>query len=153
KEHPSMITKETLEMYTKDIDRDIAKLDADYKDYEKKIENYNTQMKSDNLFKEFENSRVLVKNIEKNEKSVINEYQKIIEELELKRKQMTDETKKEEPKILQIEQLEEKLAPINEEMKIIKEALKQTNPNYNKTQERIKQTNQTKIPELITIPS
>ncbi len=35
KEHPPMITKEALEMYTKDIDRDIAKLDADYKDYKK----------------------------------------------------------------------------------------------------------------------
>ncbi|MDV3178248.1 MAG: hypothetical protein Q8851_00100 [Sweet potato little leaf phytoplasma] len=35
-EHPKMITKEDLEMYSKDINRDLDKLDADYKDYEKK---------------------------------------------------------------------------------------------------------------------
>ncbi|MBS2126468.1 hypothetical protein J8J04_02065 ['Fragaria x ananassa' phyllody phytoplasma] len=33
------------------------------------------------------------------------------------------------------------------------EKLKQSNPNYTKSQEEIKQKNKTKIPELITIPS
>ncbi|MEC4558601.1 MAG: hypothetical protein U9532_00155 ['Conium maculatum' witches'-broom phytoplasma] len=70
-----------------------------------------------------------------------------------KKTEQRSEAEKEQTKILQIEQLEEKLAPIDEEMKIIKEELKQTNPNYTKTQEEIKQKNKTKIPELITIPS
>ncbi|WP_339332333.1 DNA double-strand break repair protein Rad50, partial [Rhus yellows phytoplasma] len=37
KEHPPMITKEALEMYTQDINRELGKLDADYKDYETKL--------------------------------------------------------------------------------------------------------------------
>ncbi|XXP77177.1 MAG: DNA double-strand break repair protein Rad50 [Lettuce witches'-broom phytoplasma] len=149
KEHPPMITKETLEMYTKDIDRDLAKLDADYKDQEKKLEVYNARIEENNLTKEFGNSRELVKNIVQKEESVINEYEKITIELKNKRDILNNKTKKEE----QIEQLETKLAPIDEEMKIIKEELKQTNPNYTKTQEEIKQKNKTTIPELITIPS
>ncbi|WP_304516170.1 hypothetical protein [Candidatus Phytoplasma australasiaticum] len=52
KEHPIMITKEALEMYTQDIDRDLAKLDAYYKDYEKKIADYKLRQKEDNLKKE-----------------------------------------------------------------------------------------------------
>ncbi|MEC4558642.1 MAG: DNA double-strand break repair protein Rad50 ['Conium maculatum' witches'-broom phytoplasma] len=63
KESRPMITKETLEMYTKDIDRDLDKLDADYKDQEKKLEVYNARIEEDNLTKEFGNSRELVKNI------------------------------------------------------------------------------------------
>ncbi|MEC4559199.1 MAG: DNA double-strand break repair protein Rad50 ['Conium maculatum' witches'-broom phytoplasma] len=149
KERQPMITKETLEMYTKDIDRGLAKLDANYKDQEKKLEVYNARIEEDNLTKEFGNSRELVKNIVQKEESVINEYEKITIELKNKRDILNNKTKKEE----QIEQLETKLAPIDEEMKIIKEELKQTNPNYTKTQEEIKQKNKTTIPELITIPS
>ncbi|MBS2126619.1 YkyA family protein ['Fragaria x ananassa' phyllody phytoplasma] len=153
KEHPLMISKETLEMYTNDIDRDLAKLDADYKDYEKKIEEYNNRIKQENLQQASEQNEVLNKNFKKEFKSWINEYTKIIEELESKRQQITDEIKIEQPKITQIEQLEIKLEPIDEEIKLLKEELKQTNPNYTKTQEEIKQKNKTKIPELIIIPS
>ncbi|MEC4559003.1 MAG: DNA double-strand break repair protein Rad50 ['Conium maculatum' witches'-broom phytoplasma] len=149
KESRPMITKEALEMYTKDIERDIAKLDADYKDQEKKLEVYNARIEEDNLTKEFGNSRELVKNIVQKEESVINEYKQITKEIKNKRERLNKETKKEE----QIEQLETKLEPINEEIKLIKEELKQTNPNYTKTQEEIKQKNKTTIPELITIPS
>jgi hypothetical protein len=35
KERPLIITKKTLDSYTQEIDRDLAKLDADKKDYEK----------------------------------------------------------------------------------------------------------------------
>ncbi len=83
------------------------------------------------------------------DRSHIDEYKKITIELKNKRDILNNKTKKEE----QIEQLETKLAPIDEEIKLLKEELKQTNPNYTKTQEEIKQTNETKIPELITIPS
>ncbi|MEC4558625.1 MAG: DNA double-strand break repair protein Rad50 ['Conium maculatum' witches'-broom phytoplasma] len=116
KESRPMITKEALEMYTKNIDGDLAKLDADCKDYEKKIENYNTQMEQDNLIKEFDNSRVLVRHIRQKDESVINEYKQITKEIKNKRGRFIKETKKEE----QIEQLEEKLAPIDEEIKEIK---------------------------------
>ncbi|WP_308495564.1 hypothetical protein [New Jersey aster yellows phytoplasma] len=102
KESLPMITKEALEMYTKDIDRDLAKIDADHKDYQKKLEEYNNRMKQENI---------------------------------------------------QQEQLEIKLEPIDEEINTIKEELKLQNPNYTRTQKRIKQTNQNKIPELISIPA
>ncbi|XXP77332.1 MAG: DNA double-strand break repair protein Rad50 [Lettuce witches'-broom phytoplasma] len=149
KESRPMITKEALEMYTKDIDRDIAKLDADYKDYEKKLEKYNEDIKVKNLKLEEENEEIQEERRKERKRSVINEYEKITIELKNKRDILNNKTKKEE----QIEQLETKLAPIDEEMKIIKEELKQTNPNYTKTQEEIKQKNKTTIPELITIPS
>ncbi|ABC65351.1 conserved hypothetical protein [Aster yellows witches'-broom phytoplasma AYWB] len=152
KESLPMITKEALEMYTKDIDRDLAKLDADYKDQEKKLEEYNARNSEDNLTQEHRKSENIIENINKDRNSVINEYEKITEELELKRQQITDEIKNEQPKIIQQEQLEIKLEPINEEINTIKEELKLQNPNYAKVQKRIKQTNQNKIPELISIP-
>ncbi|WYY26356.1 hypothetical protein AshY1_02230 [Candidatus Phytoplasma fraxini] len=148
-----MITKEALEMYTKDIDRDLAKLDADQKDYQKKLEEYNNRMKQENIQQELNKNEELNKNIKNEFQSWINEYIKITEELELKRGQITDEIKNEQPKIIQQEQLEIKLEPIDEEIKTIKEELKLQNPNYNRAQKRIEQTNQNKIPELISIPA
>ncbi|GAK74060.1 uncharacterized conserved protein, partial ['Chrysanthemum coronarium' phytoplasma] len=52
KESLPMITKEALEMYTKDIDRDLAKLDADQKDYQKKLEEYKDKLQDKKILKE-----------------------------------------------------------------------------------------------------
>ncbi|MBP5836229.1 DNA double-strand break repair protein Rad50 [Candidatus Phytoplasma meliae] len=149
KEHPPMITKETLEMYTKDIDRDLAKLDADYKDQEKKIEEYNKRIEIHKLREEEQTDKNQLKEFKQQDESHIAEYVNIVQRLTNKRDILNNKTQKDE----KIEQLEIKLEPIDEEIKLLKEELKQTNPNYNKTQERIKQTNKTKIPELIPIPS
>ncbi|AGL90379.1 hypothetical protein SLY_0459 [Strawberry lethal yellows phytoplasma (CPA) str. NZSb11] len=93
KEHPPMITKEALEMYTRDIDRDLAKLDADYKDYEKKLGDYKLRLNQDNLNKELGQSREIVSGIEQKEQSVINEYKKIIGELEKQHNKVSDADK------------------------------------------------------------
>ncbi|WAN63472.1 hypothetical protein RS022_06290 [Candidatus Phytoplasma rubi] len=117
KESSPMITKETLEMYFKDIDRDLAKLDTDYKDYKKKKEEYNNKFKSDEAFHEFEESSELVRKIKRKEESVINEYEKIVFEINEKRKQIAY--------ILELEknhnELEEELYDKNEEINVKKE--------------------------------
>ncbi|MEK0310495.1 hypothetical protein OC714_01255 [Candidatus Phytoplasma australasiaticum] len=64
-EHPKMITKEDLEMYSKDINRDLAKLDADYKDYEKKKDDHKLRLNQDNLKNEWKNSEKLNESIKK----------------------------------------------------------------------------------------
>ncbi|WEK82122.1 MAG: hypothetical protein PR2021_0480 [Candidatus Phytoplasma pruni] len=157
KESLPMITKEALEMYTKDIDRELAKLEADYTDQEKKLEEYNTRNNKENitqkLLQQTKNIKLENNSMKQEIQTVIDEYTKITEELELKRQQITDGIQNEQPKIIQQEQLEIKLEPINEEINTIKEELKLQNPNYAKVQKRIKQTNQNKIPELISIPA
>ncbi|XXP77235.1 MAG: DNA double-strand break repair protein Rad50 [Lettuce witches'-broom phytoplasma] len=85
KEHPPMITKETLEMYTKDIDRNIAKLDADYKDYEKKLEKYNEQKDQKTITKQIEESNDLKESIKTKRRTRIDEYKQITIELKNKR--------------------------------------------------------------------
>ncbi|WP_320409444.1 hypothetical protein [Maize bushy stunt phytoplasma] len=110
-------------------------------------------MNEENIKQELHKNDELNKKIETKFQSWIDEYTEIIKELALKRDQITNEIKNEQSKILQQEQLEIKLEPIDEEMKIIKEELKQLNPNYTRAQKRIKQTNENKIPELISIPA
>ncbi|WP_341266674.1 DNA double-strand break repair protein Rad50 [Candidatus Phytoplasma fraxini] len=153
KESLPMITKEALEMYTKDIDRDLAKIDADQKDYQKKLEDYNKRIENNNLRNEMQIDKNQLTEFKKQDRSIIDEYTHIIKELETKRKEISNEAKNEQPKILQQEQLEIKLEPIDEEINTIKEELKLQNPNYTRAQKRIKQTNQKKIPELIPIPA
>ncbi|PEH36368.1 hypothetical protein [New Jersey aster yellows phytoplasma] len=77
--------------------------------------------------------------------TVIDEYTKITEELELKRQQITDEIKNEQPKNITTRTTRNKTrTDIDEEIKTIKEELKQINPNYTRAQKKIKQTNKTK---------
>ncbi|WP_192833065.1 hypothetical protein [Candidatus Phytoplasma phoenicium] len=61
KESAPMFTKETLDSYLNDIDRDLAKLNADYKDYKNKIEKYQDKLNSDEIFKEYAQSRETVR--------------------------------------------------------------------------------------------
>ncbi|MDO8030385.1 DNA double-strand break repair protein Rad50, partial ['Planchonia careya' phytoplasma] len=131
KEHLLMITKEALEMYTKDIDRDLEKLDANYKDYEKKIADYKLRQDKNNLTNEFGESRTIVKEIEQKEKSVINEYETIINELKDKQKQVLGTGNYMKKKA----ELEEKLENKRDNVNIFKEQLKQKNLNYARIQQ------------------
>ncbi|ABC65322.1 hypothetical protein AYWB_205 [Aster yellows witches'-broom phytoplasma AYWB] len=69
--------------------------------------------------------------------TVIDEYTKITEELELKRQQITDEIKNEQPKNITTRTTRNKTrTDIDEEIKTIKEELKQINPNYTRAQKK-----------------
>ncbi|QTX02723.1 DNA double-strand break repair Rad50 ATPase [Candidatus Phytoplasma luffae] len=148
-EHPKMITEEALKMYNQDIDRDLAKLDADYKDYKKKKADYKTRQSQDNLKKEVDESSELDKNIKERRRNIIDEYEIIINEL-IKKQEKASGTRKlyrEETK------LEENLETKEENLKILKEQLKQKNPSYARAQQRLQARRVGKIPEMVMIPN
>ncbi|MDV3168215.1 MAG: DNA double-strand break repair protein Rad50 [Candidatus Phytoplasma stylosanthis] len=149
KEHPIMITKEALEMYTQDIDRDLAKLEANYKDYEKKIADYKLRQKEDNLEKEVDESQKFVEKIKERRRNVVDEYATIIDELKDKQKEVSDTDKLYEEKAKLEEILENKRDNVN----IIKEQLKQKNPNYARVQQHLQAKRVGKIPEMVKIPN
>ncbi|AGL90037.1 DNA double-strand break repair Rad50 ATPase [Candidatus Phytoplasma australiense] len=149
KEHPPMITKEALEMYTKDIDRDLAKLDADYKDYEKKLGDYKLRQNKNNLNEELAQSRKTVTKIAREEQSVINEYKTIIKELQEKQKEVSKIT----PLFNKQNELEYVLSNKEVELNTAKEELKQKNPSYARAQQRLKARRVGKIPEMVMIPN
>ncbi|WP_238055149.1 DNA double-strand break repair protein Rad50 [Candidatus Phytoplasma ziziphi] len=157
KEHPLMITKETLEMYTKDIDRDLARLNADYKDCEKKKEEYNKINNEASCKEQIKNwqhqndkqSSV----IEQEWKDWIKEYVKINEELVDKLKEVSGTRGLYNDK----DNLEQQLEDKNVEIETAKAVLKEKNPSYARAQARFeekqKAKRQTKIPELVIIPN
>ncbi|MDV3198500.1 MAG: DNA double-strand break repair protein Rad50, partial [Vigna little leaf phytoplasma] len=151
KEHPPMINKDALEMYTKDIDRDLAKLDADYKDYEHKKEGYKQRQEQENLKREFHDAQEAEKTREfevgRHERSFLNEYRNIIEELTIKEKEIKGIDKLENDQYKLEEDLENKKDEINEK----KEELKQKNPSYARAQERLKAKRIGKLPEMVVI--
>ncbi|AGL90146.1 DNA double-strand break repair rad50 ATPase [Strawberry lethal yellows phytoplasma (CPA) str. NZSb11] len=149
KEHPPMITEEALEMYTKDIDRDLAKLDADYKDYEKKLADYKLRQNEENLQKELDKSQELNKNIKERRRNVVDEYATIIEELKKKHKEVSDTEKLYEDKA----ELESILETTREDVNDLKEQLKQKNPSYARAQQRLQARRVGKIPEIVMIPN
>ncbi|MDV3198512.1 MAG: DNA double-strand break repair protein Rad50, partial [Vigna little leaf phytoplasma] len=129
KEHPPMINKDALEMYTKDIDRDLAKLDADYKDYERKKEGYKQRQEQNNLQRELHDAKKAERTrrveIKEHERSFLDEYDKIIKELIQKEKEIKGIDKLENDQYKLEEDLENKKDEINEK----KEELKQKNPS------------------------
>ncbi|MDV3139397.1 MAG: hypothetical protein Q8742_01495 [Candidatus Phytoplasma australasiaticum] len=60
-----MMSQETYDFICTRIDRNLAKLDADYKDYEKKIDDYKLRLNQDNLKNEWKNSEKLNESIKK----------------------------------------------------------------------------------------
>ncbi|XKW58872.1 DNA double-strand break repair protein Rad50 [Candidatus Phytoplasma australasiaticum] len=147
KEHPIMITKEALEMYTQDIDRDLEKLDADYKDYEKKEADYKLRQKEDNLETELDESQKLVEKIKERRRNVVDEYAAIIDELKDKQKEVSKTKGLYEKEA----QLESELEIKREDVNIKKEELKQKNPNYARAQQHLQANRVGKIPEIISL--
>ncbi|MDV3196373.1 MAG: DNA double-strand break repair protein Rad50, partial [Candidatus Phytoplasma stylosanthis] len=149
KEHPPLITKEALEMYTKDIDRDLDKLEADYKDYEKKKTDYKLRLNQDNLKNECKNSEKLNTNIQNEFRTWIDEYEAITNDLTRKQEEVLDTYELYKNKAI----LENKLENNEENVNILKEQLKQKNPNYARAQQRLQAKRVGKIPEMIIIPN
>ncbi|WP_373402600.1 DNA double-strand break repair protein Rad50 [Candidatus Phytoplasma solani] len=139
---PKMMSKETYDSICARIDRDKDKLDADYKDYQKKIEEYKNNQKSINLNNEIEAEKDQLSEFEirdgqrkTRKRIVIDEYQKITNELEENRNKASDTWK------LCVKQsdLEQKLEHLNVEIENTKEELKNKSPNYNRAQQRLKE--------------
>ncbi|WP_373375614.1 DNA double-strand break repair protein Rad50 [Candidatus Phytoplasma solani] len=128
---PKMMSKETYDSICARIKRDKDKLDADYKDYERKKEEYRNR----DLIKEFKTQTNQLVEFEKQDQSVIAEYKKIIDELDEKRKEVSVTGKL----CLKKSELEEKLKDLNVEIENTKEELKNKSPNYNRAQQRLKE--------------
>ncbi|MCQ9618810.1 MAG: DNA double strand-break repair protein Rad50 [Candidatus Phytoplasma pruni] len=132
---PKMMSKETYDIIRKRIEKDLDEANADYKDAEKKLVDYKHKLYSDRNIKEFGESKTVVLQILQKEASVINEYAKIIDELDENRKAVSQTQKLATNR----NQLQEKLENKNVEIDARKEELKQKSPNYTKVQERVKQ--------------
>ncbi|WEX20434.1 MAG: DNA double-strand break repair Rad50 ATPase [Candidatus Phytoplasma citri] len=127
-----MMFQETYDSICTRIDRDLTKLEADEKDYQQKITDYKKRQTEDNLTQELGQSISIVQEIERKEKSVINEYATIIRELTHKRNIASDNIKLYKDK----NNLENELETKEENLNIIKEQLKQKNPSYARAQQR-----------------
>ncbi|MFG6084339.1 MAG: hypothetical protein AB3F67_0090 [Candidatus Phytoplasma solani] len=130
-----MIFPILLPLFFSCIDRDLAKLDADYKDYEKKKEEYKINQKDFNLNEEIQEEKNQLAKFKGQDFSVINEYKNIIEELVHKQEEVSVTGKL----CLKKSQLEEKLEHLNVEIENTKEELKNKSPNYNHAQQRLKE--------------
>ncbi|MDV3168202.1 MAG: DNA double-strand break repair protein Rad50 [Candidatus Phytoplasma stylosanthis] len=127
-----MMSQETYDSICTRIDRDLAKLDADYKDYEKKKTDYKLRLNQENLNNECKKSEKLNKDIKKEFATWIGEYSTIIEELTQKQEEVLDTGKLYEDKA----DLESKLETKRENANVLKEQLKQKNPSYARAQQR-----------------
>ncbi|MDV3155251.1 MAG: DNA double-strand break repair protein Rad50 [Sweet potato little leaf phytoplasma] len=127
-----MMSQETYDSICTRIDRDLAKLEADEKDYQQKIADYKIRQNKDNLKQELGQSLSIVQEIERKEKSVINEYVNIIKELTQKQEEVSDTNKLFRNK----NELEYNLSNKEVELNTAKEELKQKNPNYARAQQR-----------------
>ncbi|MDV3193447.1 MAG: DNA double-strand break repair protein Rad50, partial [Sweet potato little leaf phytoplasma] len=127
-----MMSQETYDSICTRIDRDLAKLDADYKDYEKKKTDYKLRLNQENLNNECKKSEKLNKDIKKEFATWIGEYATIIEELTQKQEEVLDTGKLYEDKA----DLESKLKTKRENANVLKEQLKQKNPSYARAQQR-----------------
>ncbi|WP_227807248.1 DNA double-strand break repair protein Rad50 [Mulberry dwarf phytoplasma] len=155
KEHPPMITKEALEMYTRDIDRDLDKLDADYKDHEKKLEEYQKSNNEATIKAELKDWKDQNKEhsgkIKQKWKDWIDEYEKINEELTKKLNKVSGENA--QKLILKENELRELHENKVIEIENTQEELKQKNPSYARAQQRIQARRVGKIPEMVMIPN
>ncbi|MDV3204637.1 MAG: DNA double-strand break repair protein Rad50 [Sweet potato little leaf phytoplasma] len=127
-----MMSKETYDSICTRIDRDLTKLEANEKDYQQKIADYKIRQNKNNLQKEVDESTVLDKNIKERRRNIIDEYVTIVDELKDKQEKVSDTGKLYEDKA----DLESKLETKRENANVLKEQLKQKNPNYARAQQR-----------------
>ncbi|MDV3148691.1 MAG: DNA double-strand break repair protein Rad50 [Pigeon pea little leaf phytoplasma] len=127
-----MMSQETYDSICTRIDRDLAKLDADYKDYEKKKADYKLRLNQENLNNECKKSEKLNKDIKKEFATWIGEYSTIIDELKNKQKEVLDTSDLFRNK----NELEYNLSNKEVELNTAKEELKQKNPSYARAQQR-----------------
>nr|WP_017192299.1 hypothetical protein [Milkweed yellows phytoplasma] len=132
---PKMMDQQTYETITKRIEKDLDEAKADYKDAEQKYGDYKCKLQSDKSIEEYGESRQVVTKIVQKENSVIMEYEKIVDELDKKRKEASDILTLADEHI----KLAKKIETKNEEINAREEELKQKSPKYAKVQERIKQ--------------
>ncbi|QYC30737.1 DNA double-strand break repair protein Rad50 [Paulownia witches'-broom phytoplasma] len=131
---PKMMSKETYDSICSRIDRETDKLDADYKDYKKKKEEYETRQKTVNLKKEIQTEKNQLTEFKQQDESVIKEYETITEDLTNKLKEVSGENV--QKLRLKENDLRELCKTKNEEIVNTKEELKQKNPSYARAQKR-----------------
>ncbi|WEK82328.1 MAG: hypothetical protein PR2021_2560 [Candidatus Phytoplasma pruni] len=132
---PKMMDQQTYETITKRIEKDLDEAKADYKDAEKKLVEYKKQKNQNKITNQIAESYDLKESIKIKRFSRINEFEKIVNELDEKRNEVSNANKLAKKH----NKLEEQLENKNVEIDARKEELKQKSPNYAKVQERVKQ--------------
>ncbi|QKX95084.1 DNA double-strand break repair protein Rad50 [Candidatus Phytoplasma asteris] len=143
---PKMMDQQTFETITKRIEKELDEAKADFKDSEKKLEEYKICMEDNNLKNKMQVDKKQLTEFKKQDESVIKEYNDIIENLIYNKNLFSDVTNKHKTK----NELEEKLEVKNVEIDARKEELKNKSPNYARAQERIKQKRYNKFLQPIT---
>ncbi|WP_238055028.1 DNA double-strand break repair protein Rad50 [Candidatus Phytoplasma ziziphi] len=131
---PKMMSKETYDSICSRIDRDKDKLDADYKDYEAKKQEYKICQKTQNLINETGEESAQIDKIHQQGQSIITEYIKITDELTKKLNEVSGDIVRE--LVFKHSDLEQQLEDKNVEIENTKEELKQKNPSYAHSQKR-----------------
>lgn len=139
-EEPKMISTEILKIYIEDINKELMKLDTEYKLYEDEYKNYKLQNDNNKIIKEIREFKV--KTIKENDE-IIGGYSKWIEEYEIITKELhkkQDELIEKENhfnKINNLEKQKDKIEENIENKEIEYTELQQQNPNYAKIQQII----------------
>ncbi|WP_227806985.1 tetraspanin family protein [Mulberry dwarf phytoplasma] len=132
---PKMMSEATYNSICSRIDRDLAEIKNDYKDCEKKKEEYQKKQNPSNLNEEIQGERKQLDNFKDQDRSVLAEYRKIIFELDKNRKKVSNTNNLYNAK----ERLEKKLVSTNVEIETTEEELKQKNPNHERSKQRLKE--------------
>ncbi|TVY12244.1 DNA double-strand break repair protein Rad50 [Candidatus Phytoplasma pini] len=143
-EQPLMLSKTALDSYIADINRDLSELDANYRDREQKLNDYQKRKNSDELSIEFQKSREVAKGIIIRESATFDSFVKLCKQLTIEKQEISGISKLE----FDVNKLEEKKELKIMECADIKQELKQKNPNFNKAQNHIEQRRRNKNPSL-----
>ncbi|WP_432729454.1 hypothetical protein ['Prunus avium' virescence phytoplasma] len=139
-EEPKMISTEILKIYIEDINKELMKLDTEYKLYEDEYKNYKLQNDNNKIIKEIREFKV--KTMKENNE-IIGDYSRWIEEYEIITKELNkkqDEMLEKENHFNKIDNLEKQKDKIEENIEnkeIEYTELQQQNPNYAKIQQII----------------
>jgi chromosome segregation ATPase len=139
-EEPKMISTEILKIYIEDINKELMKLDTEYKLYEDKYKNYKLQNDNNTIIKEIREFKI--KTMKENDE-IMGDYSKWIGEYEIITKELNkkqDELIEKENYFNKIDNLEKQKDKIEENIEnkeIEYTELQQQNPNYAKIQQII----------------
>ncbi|WAN63642.1 DNA double-strand break repair protein Rad50 [Candidatus Phytoplasma rubi] len=139
-EEPKMISTEILKIYMEDINKELIKLDTEYKLYEDEYKNYKLQNDNNKIIKEIREFKF--KTIKEND-DIIGDYSKWIEEYEI----ITNELHKKQDELIEkenhfnkinnLEKQKDKIEENIENKEIEYTELQQQNPNFAKIQQII----------------
>ncbi|PQP79804.1 DNA double-strand break repair protein Rad50 [Candidatus Phytoplasma phoenicium] len=146
KETPIMLDKESLSMYLDDIQRETEQFEADFKDYQKKLDMYQSKLVNDDLNKqEIQKEKNQTTEFKEYDRQKLGSYREMVKTLTHLRNQTSDLS------LFQAQEniLNSKLNKLQKELNITEdEVYNQEKPSEKRVQQRLYN-----IPEMITIPN